>query len=50
MAHLKSQGNQPGLLHAQDHDGGRVQTSETTIEETQSIHERRSEEGSPQVA
>ena len=50
VAYLRSQGNLPDLLHAQDHDGGRVQTSETTIEKTRSIHKRRGEEGSPQVA
>ena len=39
VAHIISQGIQSYLLYAQDHDGGGVQTNETTTEKTQSIYE-----------
>ena len=40
VAYLKPQGNQSLILHAQDYDGRRVQASEITAKEAQSIYER----------
>ena len=41
MAHIRSQRNQPCLLYAQDNDGGRLQTSQTTPKKAQPINEGR---------